>query len=279
MNTDNKFYIVTLIVVGTFSIVNFAYADTLDAYPGNTFDRSLYATCGYGCPINVWASASGNAGSWVYPSTISFGDVYDKVTQGYQLSIPKNTQPGTYTLYWDYECTASGGGECTMKDYQITINVKSWDTYCKGKFGSNYNYDASTHKCVKKQKITTQKDNSKTSVRTLDGTWKGTFWEKLTMGKTTCNYTNPVAIILSQNGNYLTGTLTTYTGTVSGDASCVNHTTETVAIHFTTFASGYSGDVSGIPLEGSFTTDLMNGHGSANINGALMSFNFKVTKQ
>ena len=132
--------------VSLFYLVNFtsvAQGETYDVYPGNSYDFWIEAYCSYGCPIHIWAYSSDSAGSWAYPDYVDFGSVYDTQRMSYQLDVPNYISPGQYALYWDYSCETYTGGRCNIDaDYRFTINVKSWDQYCKATYGSNYYYDS-----------------------------------------------------------------------------------------------------------------------------------------
>ncbi len=128
-------------------LVNTASAETdyipLTLTQGEETSRSLtFTNSGTYDALSAWASATGDASSWVSPSYLEFGVIYPGETSSkysYTLRVPEYQSPGYYELRWRWGCKyISGGQTCTVTGdtvLQITVKAKPVPTPVKQEYG------------------------------------------------------------------------------------------------------------------------------------------------
>ncbi|TBR24580.1 MAG: hypothetical protein EPO63_03615 [Candidatus Nitrosotenuis sp.] len=109
-----------------------------------------------------------------------------------------------------------------------------------------------------------------TTVRDLSGKWQGiTNWSAsfdYYPDRVTCTYSGNIFFALQQNGNVVTGSITTSNVKVSGGKDCMANLSPAGAINANLFGSGFSGTVGGLlNIDGQFTTDLLRGKFSGTV--------------
>jgi len=124
-------------------LVNTASAETdyifLTLTQGEETSRSLtFTNSGTYGALYAWASATGDASSWVSPGYIDFGVIYPGETSSkysYTIKVPEYQSPGYYELRWRWSCNyVSGQQTCSVTGdtvLQITVKAKPVPTSVK----------------------------------------------------------------------------------------------------------------------------------------------------
>lgn len=120
------------------------------------------------------------------------------------------------------------------------------------------------------------------AARNLTGTWTGSVSGSNHIGAHACTYSGTLKLVLEQSGNNLNGNWEANITDSQGDSTCLP-TYQNVEISEGTISSSAFQFMAGsVKVNGSFTTDLMNGNGQGptqDEGGTNSTYSFRLMRQ